>query len=386
MKKKILLFIFALLILASMVGCKKEFDYNTAMDDAMEKMQNAKQMEASVNMKFNDDLGVKLNELAKLDTEEEMETSLEELDMLSNTLSNIELVVNEKVDLDAFIIDTDMEINYEGSNFASVDMFMNDGMLFMNEKNLLNQGVIIKFDFLLEMMDEQGTVFGDIDFIGLIKNQIVTQQKSADKMFPIINQIIDENLEKPEILEATIDFNGKSLKADQVKYTLSYRKVLELTKIFLKNEEFITQYKELMDSQFEYMEALTIETDETYSEEMLIEFENGINEIVELIDSILISEDPNTEMLDKYNLVIDYYFNDGLKKIVYDFDFMTVAAEYYSVGEPLTFDIPSEDSNYVISDQMSMFGITSLINMEKIEELQNHKLVLDFMNLMTLGY
>lgn len=386
MKKKILLFIFALLILASMVGCKKEFDYNTAMDDAMEKMQNAKQMEASVNMKFNDDLGVKLNELAKLDTEEEMETSLEELDMLSNTLSNIELVVNEKVDLDAFIIDTDMEINYEGSNFASVDMFMNDGMLFMNEKNLLNQGVIIKFDFLLEMMDEQGMSFGDTDFIGLIKNQIVTQQKSADKMFPIINQIIDENLEKPEILEATIDFNGKSLKADQVKYTLSYRKVLELTKIFLKNEEFITQYKELMDSQFEYMEALTIETDETYSEEMLIEFENGINEIVELIDSILISEDPNTEMLDKYNLVIDYYFNDGLKKIVYDFDFMTVAAEYYSVGEPLTFDIPSEDSNYVISDQMSMFGITSLINMEKIEELQNHKLVLDFMNLMTLGY
>jgi hypothetical protein len=386
MKKKILLFIFAVVILVSMVGCKKEFDYNAAMDEAMEKMQNAKQMEASINMKFNDDLGIKLNELSKLDPEEEMEISPEDLDMLSNTLSNIELTVNQKVDLDAFIIDSTMDINYEGSNFISLDMFINDGILFVNEQNLFNQGAIIKFDFLSEMMDEQGMSFGDTDFIGLIKNQIVTQQKSSDKMLPIINQIIDENVEKPEVLEATIDFNGKSLKTDEVKYTLSYRKVLELTKIFLKNEEFITQYKELMNSQFEYMQSFMMETDELNADEMLIEFENGINEFIEEIDAILISEDPATEMLDKYNVVIDYYFSDGLKRIIYDFDFVTVSTDYYSVGEPLTFDIPSEDSNYVISDQMSMFGITSLLNMEKIEELQNHKLIIDFMNLMTLGY
>jgi hypothetical protein len=382
MKKKILILLMVTVLMISVVGCKEEFDYKKAMEDSTATMQNAKKMDVSSNIVFNDDFGEKIKELVALDPENEVDSA--DIDLLTNILSNIEFVVDQKVDLDAFVMSAKMALNYEESNFVSLDMFLNDSMLVVNEPNLLKQGAMIKFDFIKQMIKDQGMLPEDMDFIKLIKDQVVIQQDLGKKIMPIINRIIDENIDEPEVLETEISFNGKDIKTNEVKYVLTYRKALELSKIFLQDEEFITEYKTIMTSQFEYMNSLYPEDQGISNDEMIVEFENSITEMVEGIDEVLAMDTEETKILDSTNLTISYYFDDGLKKMVYDFDFITISVNYNSIGEEIVFDIPTEESSYVIEDQMGLFGITGIVNMDKIEELQNHKLVNDIISLENL--
>jgi hypothetical protein len=112
-------------------------------------------------------------------------------------------------------------------------------------------------------------------------------------------------------------------------------------------------------------------------EEMIQAFNESIDEMKKAIDETL--ADPEAvKDLENYNLDVSYYFDEGIKSIKYDFDFFSVKSDYYSINEEITFDVPTEETSYVIEDQMGLYGIMGILNQEAIENLQNHKLVTDF--------
>ncbi|MDM8534468.1 hypothetical protein QUF55_07195 [Clostridiaceae bacterium HSG29] len=378
MKKRIFAILFISILVLGLVGCGDKFDYEKEMDEAMLLMQDVKQEETTSTIVFDNELDVKLTELAALEPENQI--SDEDIQKITKTLANMELKFHQKVDVEKMIIDLNMALNYEGSNFVAIDMFLNDNFIYLNEPNLLKQGVIVKFDFLNQMMTEQGGLAETIDFSKYIKDQTISQQEKTKEFFPIIDRIINANVEKPEVLETSITFEEKELKTNEVKYTLTFRETLELVKVFLKDEEFITKVNELMNLQYKNMESISGETEMEY-DAYLEEFNSSLAEIEIGIDKVLTSEDENSKLLDKYNLVLSYYFKDGLKRIKFDFDFITITEDYHSINEELTFDIPDETANYVIEDQMGLFGVAGLINNEKFEELKNHKLVKDLQEL-----
>jgi len=153
--------------------------------------------------------------------------------------------------------------------------------------------------------------------------------------------------------------------------------------VFLNDEEFISKLNELMNLQYENMKSFS-NTEMLDYDTYLEEFNSSLKEIETEIDKVLTSEDENSKLLDNYNLVVSYYFKDGLKRVKFDFDFITISEDYNSINEELTFNIPDETTNYVVEDQMSLFGVAGLINNERFEELKNHKLLKDLEELQKL--
>lgn len=378
MKKKIFAIIFITILVLSMVGCGEKFDYEKEMDEAMLLKQNAKTAESTSTIKFGDDLDVKILELAKLDTENKL--TIEDIQKATQILANMDLKFHQKVDMEKMIIDMNMAVNYENANFVAIDMFLKDNFIYFNEPNLLKQGVIVKFDFLSQMLAEQSGLEQTIDFSKYIKDQTISQQQKAKEFYPIMDRIVNDNVKAPEVIESTINFEDKEIKTNEVKYTMTYRETLELVKVFLNDEEFISKLNELMNLQYENMQSFSNAEILDY-DAYLEEFNTSLKDIETEIDKVLISEDENSKLLDKYNLVLSYYFKDGLKRTKFDFDFITISEDYHSINEELNFDIPDETTNYVVEDQMSLFGVAGLINNERFEELKNHKLLKDLQEL-----
>ncbi len=381
MKKKIFAIVFIGVLVLSMVGCGDKFDYEKEMDEAMLLMQNAKTTETTSTIKFGDNLDTKILELAKLDTENKL--TIEDIQKATQILANMDLKFHQKVDMEKMIMDMNMAVNYEDLNFVAIDMFLNDNYIYFNEPNLLKQGVIVKFDFLSEMLAEQGGLDQTLDFPKYIKDQTISQQKKAKEFYPIIDRIVNENTKEPEVIESNINFEEKEIKTNEVKYTMTYREALELVKVFLNDEEFISKLNELMNLQYENMKSFS-NTEMLDYDTYLEEFNSSLKEIETEIDKVLTSEDENSKLLDNYNLVVSYYFKDGLKRVKFDFDFITISEDYNSINEELTFNIPDETTNYVVEDQMSLFGVAGLINNERFEELKNHKLLKDLEELQKL--
>jgi len=378
MKKRIFAIVFSAILILSMVGCGKKFDYEKEMSEAMLLMQDIKYAETTSTITFNEELDVKLAELSVLKPENQLTN--EDIEKITKPLTNLELKFHQKVDVEKMLIDLNIALNYEKSNFVAIDMFINDNFMYFNELNLLKQGVIVKFDFLNQMMTEQGGLEESIDFSKYIKDQAISQQEKTKEFYPIIDRIITENVGKPEVLESNITFEEKELKTNEVKYTLTFRETLELIKVFLNDEEFIAKVTELMDLQYKNMESISGTTEIDY-DVYIYQFNESLKEFEEGIDTILTSEDENNKLLDKYNLILSYYFDNGLKRVKFDFDFITITEDYHSINEELTFDVPDETINYVIEDQRGLFGVAGLINNEKFEELKNHKLMKDFENI-----
>jgi hypothetical protein len=361
----------------SLSSCKKSFDHEKAMDEAMETIQNATKAHTYSNFVFNDDFGAKIMELSELtDENENSATSPEEVEQVGSTLSNINFVLEQKADLDTFIIDMNMLLNYESEKFININMFMNDDFIFLNEPDLLKQGAMVKFSFLDDMMSQMPNA-NATDLMDTIKTQVVEQQQMTQKLLPIMDQIIEENVSEPEVLETTIEFQGKDLKTNEVKYSMDYVEALELVRIFLDNEEFMSIYEEVIASQADYMSTMTGGMQTQSEEEMIQEFNGTIDAMKESIDETLADPD-KVKVLENYNLDVSYYFDEGIKSIKYDFDFFSVKSDYYSINEELSFDTPTEETSYVIEDQMGLYGIMGILNQEAIENLQNHKLVTDF--------
>ena len=380
MNKKIIVFLMLFVLVFSLTSCKESFDHEKAMDEAMETIQNATKAHTYSNFVFNDDFGTKIIELSELTNEdEENATSPEDLEKIGSTLSNINFVLEQKADLDAFVIDMNMLLNYESEKFVDINIFMNDDFMFFNEPDLLKQGVMVKFAFLNEMMAQMPNTetTENVDMIGTIKQQVVEQQQMTQKFLPVMDRIIEDNVSEPEVLETTIEFQGNDLETNEVKYSMTYVEALELVKIFLDDEEFITLYEEVLASQADYMSAMSGGMPAQSEEEMIQAFNESIDEMKVSIDETL--ADPEAiKVLENYNLDVSYYFDEGIKSIKYDFDFFSVKSDYYSINEEIAFDIPTEETSYVIEDQMGLYGIMGILNQEAIENLQNHKLVTDF--------
>jgi hypothetical protein len=253
---------------------------------------------------------------------------------------------------------------------------MNDDFIFFNEPDLLRQGAMVKFSFLNDMMAQMPNA-ETTDLIGTIKQQVVEQQQMSQKLLPIMDQIIEENISEPEVLETTIEYQGEDLKTNEVKYSMDYVEALKLVKIFLDNEEFMSLYEEVLASQADYMSAMSGGMPTQSEEEMIQAFNETIDAMKESIDETL-ADAEKVKVLENYNLDVSYYFDKGIKSIKYDFDFFSVKSDYYSIDEELSFDTPTEESSYVIEDQMGLYGIMGILNQEAIENLQNHKLVTDF--------
>lgn len=381
--KKIAIYIMILALAFSVVGCKKAFDYEAEMDKAMELMQNSTKMHAVSEVSFDENFAEKVNRLSEIDTDSEA-INPEEIKKVSNTLNKLGLSFEQKVDLDAFIIDFGARIQYDGEDFINGRLFMNDAFMFVDENNLLKKGALLKFDFITDMMSQMAPTEGEepVDFIGVIKEQVVQQQKMSKDIMPILDRIMDENIAEPEVLETEISYNGESLDTNEVRYSMSYVEGLELAKIFLQDEEFMTAYEGIMESQAEYMSTLSGGMPMQSNEEMIEEFRAGVDEAIVEIDKIL-SDEETVSILSEYNIVVSYYFDDGIKSIAYDFDFMTFKNDYIAINEEISFDTPTEESSYVIEDQMGLFGITSILNQEAIEGLENHPLVTDLNELGT---
>lgn len=375
--KKIAIYIMILALAFSVVGCKKEFDYEKEMDQAMELMQNSTKMHAVTEISFDENFAEKVNGLSDIDTDSEA-INPEEIQKVSSTLNKLGITFEQKVDLDAFIIDFSARIQYDGEDFINGRMFMNDGFMFVNENNLLKKGALLKFDFITDMMAQMAPTEGEepVDFIGIIKEQVVQQQDMSKDIMPILDRIMDENIEEPEVLETEIAYNGSNIDTNEVRYSMTYVEALELAKIFLQDEAFMTAYEGIMESQTEYMSSLSGGMPMQSTEEMMTEFRAGVDEAIVAIDEILADEEA-VQVLNQYNIVVSYYFDDGIKSIAYDLDFMTIKNDYMAINEEVTFDTPTEESSYVIEDQMGLFGITSILNQEAIEGLQNHPLVTD---------
>ena len=378
MNKKIIVMLMIFVLIFSISGCSKSFDHEKAMDDAMETIQNATKAHTYSEVVLGDDFGVKVSELLET-ADEDTITNQEDLEKISATASNISFVLEQKSDLDAFIIDMNMLLNYESEKFININMFMNDDFIFFNEPDLLRQGAMVKFAFLNDMMAQMPEA-SDVDLIGTIKSQIVDQQQMTQKLLPIMDQIIEDNVSEPEVLETTIAFQGNDLKTNEVKYSMNYVEALELVKIFLDNEEFLGMYEEVVASQFDMMSTMSGGMPMQSEEEMIQGFNASIDDMKNSIDETL--ADPEAvKVLEKYNLDVSYYFDEGIKSIKYDFDFFSIKSDYYSIDEEISFDTPAEETSYVIEDQMGLYGIMGIINQEAIENLQNHKLVTDFIEL-----
>jgi len=362
-------------LIFSLTSCKESFDHEKAMDEAMETIQNATKAHTYSNFTLDNDFGVKVSEILEL-ADEETITNKEDLEKIGATVSNINFVLEQKVDLDSFVIDMNMLLNYESEKFVNISMFMNDDFIFFNEPDLLRQGAMVKFGFLNDMMAEMPNAEAT-DLIGTIKGQVVDQQQMTQKFLPIMDQIIEENVSEPEVLETTIEFQGKDLKTNEVKYSMDYVEALELVRIFLDNEEFMSLYEEVLASQADYMSTMSGGMPMQSEEEMIQEFNEGIDEAKASIDEILADAEA-VAVLENYNLDVSYYFDKGIKSIKYDFDFFSVKSDYYSIDEELAFDTPTEETSYVIQDQMGLYGIMGILNQEAIENLQNHQLVTDF--------
>ncbi|HKL41198.1 MAG TPA: hypothetical protein VJ962_01245 [Clostridia bacterium] len=375
MNKKIIVFLMVFVLIFSLTSCKESFDHEKAMDEAMETIQNATKAHTYSNFTLDNDFGVKVSEILEL-ADEETITNKEDLEKIGATVSNINFVLEQKVDLDSFVIDMNMLLNYESEKFVNISMFMNDDFIFFNEPDLLRQGAMVKFGFLNDMMAEMPNAEAT-DLIGTIKGQVVDQQQMTQKFLPIMDQIIEENVSEPEVLETTIEFQGKDLKTNEVKYSMDYVEALELVRIFLDNEEFMSLYEEVLASQADYMSTMSGGMPMQSEEEMIQEFNEGIDEAKASIDEILADAEA-VAVLENYNLDVSYYFDKGIKSIKYDFDFFSVKSDYYSIDEELAFDTPTEETSYVIQDQMGLYGIMGILNQEAIENLQNHQLVTDF--------
>jgi len=362
-------------LIFSLTSCKESFDHEKAMDEAMETIQNATKAHTYSNFTLDNDFGVKVSEILEL-ADEETITNKEDLEKIGATVSNINFVLEQKVDLDSFVIDMNMLLNYESEKFVNISMFMNDDFIFFNEPDLLRQGAMVKFGFLNDMMAEMPNAEAT-DLIGTIKGQVVDQQQMTQKFLPIMDQIIEENVSEPEVLETTIEFQGKDLKTNEVKYSMDYVEALELVRIFLDNDEFMSLYEEVLASQADYMSTMSGGMPMQSEEEMIQEFNEGIDEAKASIDEILADAEA-VAVLENYNLDVSYYFDKGIKSIKYDFDFFSVKSDYYSIDEELAFDTPTEETSYVIQDQMGLYGIMGILNQEAIENLQNHQLVTDF--------
>jgi len=380
MNKKIIAILMLVTLVFSISGCNKAFNYEEAMDEAMETLQNAKTSHTYSTVVLAEDSNAKLIELAELMNEEQDEiTYPENMEEIASKLSNIELAFEQKVDLNDFNFDMDMLINYESEGFINLNMFLNDEFIFFNEPDLLKQGAMIKLSFLTDMMSQMPNA-EETDIIGTIKSQVVEQQEMTKKLIPIIDQIIDENVAEPEVLETTIEFQGNDLKTNEVKYSMDYVEALELAKIFLDNEEFLSLYEEVFASQVDYMTTMSGGMAVQSKEEMIQEFHEGIDEMKAAIDEVLADEEVVT-VLENYNLDVSYFFDDGIKSVKYDFDFFSIKSDYYSINEDLTFDIPTEESSFVVEDEMGIYGLMGIVNQEAIQNLQNHKLVTDLMEL-----
>lgn len=380
MNKKIIVLLMVFILVFSLTSCKESFDHEKAMDEAMETIQNATKAHTYSNFVLNDDFGEKLVELSELVNEdEENEVDPEEIKKVGATLSNMNFVLEQKADLDAFIIDLNMLLNYEAEKFVNINMFMNDEFIYFNEPDLLNQGAMVKFSLINDMMAEMPNA-ENTDLIGTIKEQVVNQQQMTQKLLPIMDQIIEENVSEPEVLETTIEFQGKDLKTNEVKYSMDYVEALKLVKIFLNNEEFMSVYEEVLASQVDYMSTMSGGMPIQSEEEIIQEFNKNIDEVKISIDETLANPEA-VAVLENYKLDVSYFFDDGIKSIKYDFDFFSVKSDYYSINEELTFDTPTEETSYVIADQMGLYGIMGIINQEAVENLQNHKLVTDFTEL-----
>ena len=375
MNKKIIVFLMVFVLIFSLTSCKESFDHEKAMDEAMETIQNATKAHTYSNFTLDNDFGVKVSEILEL-ADEETITNKEDLEKIGATVSNINFVLEQKVDLDSFVIDMNMLLNYESEKFVNISMFMNDDFIFFNEPDLLRQGAMVKFGFLNDMMAEMPNAEAT-DLIGTIKQQVVDQQQMTQKFLPIMDQIIEENVSEPEVLETTIEFQGNDLKTNEVKYSMDYVEALELVRIFLDNDEFMSLYEEVLASQADYMSTMSGGMPMQSEEEMIQEFNEGIDEAKASIDEVL--ADPEAvAVLENYNLDVSYYFDKGIKSIKYDFDFFSIKSDYYSIDEELSFDTPAEETSYVIEDQMGLYGIMGILNQEAIENLQNHQLVTDF--------
>lgn len=381
MNKKIIVVLMIFILIFSVTGCKKSFDYEKAMDEAMETIQNSTKAHTYTTFVFNDDFGAKMTELVEIsDQDETNQTTPEEMEKIGQTLSNINLSLEQKADLDQFIIDMNMQIDYESEKFINMNMFMNDSFVFFNEPDLLKKGAMIKFAFVNDMMSEAAGAESATNLADTIKKQVADQQQMTQKLLPIIDQIIEENISEPEVLETTINFKGEELKTNEVRYSMTYVETLELIKIFLDNEEFLSLYKEVITSQADYMAEMSGGMPVQSEEEMITAFNETIEEVKKSIDETL-ADAEIVEILKNYNLNVSYYFDDGIKSIAYDFDFFSVKSDYYSINEAIEFDTPTEETSYVIEDQMGLYGIMGILNQEAIEDLQNHKLVTDFMEL-----
>ena len=376
MKKKILSIFLMIVLLFTFTSCSK-FDYKEAMKNAKDKLQNSKKVEASTEIKFNEGFSEKVVDLAKFAEPDMPEADLNNLSKGAKVISDVELSSYQKANLEDLKMYFDLDLSYKGKEFVKGNVFMNDEYIRLDVKDLLTQAVTFKFSAFDELMSQQNPS-SDIKIGDMIKEQIKVSQTNGKKLYPIITSEIEKNVKEPEVKEGKLSyFDDKKIDTNIVEYKVDYIKALEIVKNLLSNEEFINIYAELQMNQNDYLKQMGAPENALVTKEKVTK---QLNEASKQIDKVLNNEDFKTAFKD-YNVTVSYYFDDGLKAIKYNLDFVNYMVKYKSLGKEIKFEKYDTQKDYVVESMQGMYGIMGILNQSKVSELQNHELFKDLQSI-----
>lgn len=383
--KKVLIIIGVLVLLVGSVFAYKTFvasdtfDFEQSMTESVKKMNAAKQMESSIGVEISGKDSELLSVLES--TEESTAEDIEQMKQIFSVLDQVVLTADMKMDLESLKMDVNYDIDYKAEDFISVGIYIDEEEMAINSEDLLTKGVILEFDFLQEMLEQQGQSDVKFDeFSSMLKNQIASGQEFNNKMTPIVMSMFMEDLGQPEVTDESISLADKEMKVKKASYTVNYTKALELTKKLLDNDEFRTMYIDYMKKQFDNMTSMGTFSEEDI-DEMIAEYEKSFDEMSLLIEEVLV-DDKKVEKLDQMTFTLAYYFDkDELKKVEYDLGFAKAYVDYISINESLNITSPSEDDHIVVDDQSKLMQLMGVVDQQKVMELQNHELIQKLMEL-----
>ena len=188
---------------------------------------------------------------------------------------------------------------------------------------------------------------------------------------------MEKNVEEPEVKEGKLSYFDKEIDTNIVEYKVNYVKALEIAKNLLSNEEFINVYSEMQMNQNEYLKKMGAPEESLITKEKVT---TQLSEASKQIDQILNNEDLKKAFKD-YNVTVSYYFDDGLKAIKYDMDFVNYMVKYKSLGKEIEFEKYDLQKDYVVESMQGMYGIMGILNQSKVGELQNHELFKDLQSI-----
>ncbi|MGM0379266.1 MAG: hypothetical protein ACQEQE_05930 [Bacillota bacterium] len=371
MKKKIFSIFLMIILVFTFTSCSK-FDYKEAMKNAKDTLQNSEKVEASTEIKFNEGFSEKVLDLAKFAEPDMPEKELNNLTEGAKVISNIELYSYQKADLEDLKMYFDLDLSYKGNQFIKGNVFMNNEYIRLDVNDLLTQAVTFKFSAFDEIMAQQNPN-SEIKIGDMIKEQIKSSQQNGKKLYPIITSQIEENVKEPEVKEGKLSYFDKEIDTNIVEYKVDYIKALEIAKNLLSNEEFIDVYAEIQMNQNEYLKQMGAPDNALITKQKVNE---QLTEASEQIDKILNNENFKKAFKD-YDVKVSYHFDDGLKAIKYDLDFVNYMVKYKSLGQEIEFEEYDIQKDYVVESMQGIMGVMGILNNTKAQELQNHELIKD---------